>query len=136
MFDGDVKLRKVPPINTKTGGTEVTNLFRDCISLEDTVVNFSSPTLERLTMGGYSGAVISGLKGITVSSSAPFDHTTSPQIDVSYTGLDRAALVNLFNSMPTVSDGQVCNITGATGAADLTAGDLAIATAKGWTITR
>ena len=75
------------------------------------------------------------LKGLTVSNEAPFTGA-SPQINVSYTGLDRAALVNLFNSLPTVSASQVCNVTGATGASDLTAADLAIATAKGWTVTR
>ncbi len=135
LFYGDIKLKKLPPINTLAADVSSDNIFRDCVSLEDTVINFTSPSQKRLTMGGYSGAVISGLKGVTVSPSAPFDGT-SPQIDVGYTGLDRAALVNLFNSMPTVSGSQVCNITGATGAADLTAGDLAIATDKGWTITR
>lgn len=75
------------------------------------------------------------LKGLTVSNEAPFTGA-SPQLNVSYTGLDRAALVNLFNSLPTVIASQVCNVTGATGASDLTASDLAIATAKGWTVTR
>lgn len=75
------------------------------------------------------------LKGLTVSDQAPFGGA-SPQINVSNTGLDRAALVNLFNSLSTVSASQVCDITGATGASSLTAEDLAIATNKGWTITR
>ncbi len=35
-----------------------------------------------------------------MSNEAPFDSTTSPQINVAYTGLDRTALVNLFKSMP------------------------------------
>ena len=93
----------------------------------------SSRTLLRFY--GTSSSPVRGLKGLTVSNSAPFTGA-SPQINVSYTGLDRAALVNLFNSLPTVTGGQVCNVTGATGASDLTASDLAIATAKGWTITR
>lgn len=74
-------------------------------------------------------------KGLLVSPQAPFTGS-SPQINVSYTGLDQAALVALFNSLPTVTAGQVINVTGAVGAASLTAEQLAIATNKGWTVTR
>jgi hypothetical protein len=59
---------------------------------------------------------------------------TSPQIDVSYTSLGQAALVQLFNDLPTIT-AKTINITGASGAASLTAGERAIATGKGWTIT-
>lgn len=105
-------------------------------SLEPTVVDDSknsSRTMFRFF--GTSSEPVVGLKGLTVSSSAPFTGT-SPQIRVDYTGMDRVALVKLFKSMPTVSASQVCNVTGATGANDLTAQDLAIATNKGWTVTR
>lgn len=59
---------------------------------------------------------------------------TSPQIDISYTNLSQAALVQVFNDLPTVT-AKTINITSATGAAALTAGERAIATGKGWTIT-
>ena len=75
-----------------------------------------------------------GFKGLRVSNQAPFSGST-PQINVSYTGMDRAALVQLFNDLPTVSGGQVINITGCTGSADLTEDDKSIATNKGWDIT-
>lgn len=58
----------------------------------------------------------------------------SPQIDVSYTLMGQAALVQLFNDLPTLT-AKTINITSATGAASLTAGERAIATGKGWTIT-
>lgn len=62
---------------------------------------------------------------------------TSPQINVSYTNMSTAQLVQLFNDM--AAQGAVVsktiNITGATGAAGLTAGDRSIITSKGWTIT-
>jgi hypothetical protein len=58
----------------------------------------------------------------------------SPQIDVSYTLMGQAALVQLFNDLPTLTS-KTINITSATGAASLTAGERAIATGKGWTIT-
>lgn len=59
---------------------------------------------------------------------------TSPQIDISYTSLGQAALVQVFNDLPTIVS-KTINITGASGAAALTAPERAIATGKGWTIT-
>ena len=61
---------------------------------------------------------------------------TSPQINVSYTSLNTAALVTLFNDMAAqgVVVGKTINITGATGAAGLTAADRLIITSLGWTI--
>jgi hypothetical protein len=59
---------------------------------------------------------------------------TSPQIDISYTNLSQAALVQVFNDLPTLTS-KTINITDATGAAALTGPERAIATGKGWTIT-
>lgn len=113
------------------------NYLEKLTGLKPCVLDFSNNSyFTRLTMGGTASYRINGLKGLTVSNEAPFDSTTSPQINVAYTGMDRNALVNLFKSMPTVSAGQICNIVGTTGAGALTAEDLAIATDKGWTITR
>jgi len=56
---------------------------------------------------------------------------TSPQINVSYTSLDTAALNQLFTDLPTIT-AKTINITGCPGAATCTR---SIATAKGWTIT-
>lgn len=59
---------------------------------------------------------------------------TSPQINISYTNLSQAALVQVFNDLPTVTS-KTINITEASGAAALTGPERAIATGKGWTIT-
>ena len=135
-FNDNYALKRLPSIDY-TAATDMQNFLTNAYSLEPTILDLSSATgLTRLGIFGSSTRRIDGLKGLTVSSSAPFSNTNSPQLNVSYTGLDRAALVNLFNSLPTVTDSQVCNITGATGANDLTAEDLAIATGKGWSITR
>ena len=56
-------------------------------------------SLQKLTAKGTSGK-IANVSSVLVSNKAPLDNVTSPQIDVSYTGLNKAALVNLFNSMP------------------------------------
>lgn len=130
---GAVNLKKLPPINASDAATFQAN---GLTSLQDTVIDDSSNSSRKLFRFYGTGAEpVRGLKGLVVSNEAPFDGE-SPQINVAYTGLDRQALRQLFKSMPTVSANQVCNITGATGAADLTAEDLAIATTKGWTVTR
>jgi len=89
-----------------------------------------------LRLGGSSTYPVQFVKGLVVSSSAPFSATGTAQIDVAYSGMDKSALITLFNSLPAVTDSQVCDVTGATGAADLEAADLAIATDKGWSVTR
>jgi hypothetical protein len=58
---------------------------------------------------------------------------TSPQINISYTNLNQAALVQVFNDLPTITS-KTIDITDATGAAALTGPERAIATGKGWTI--
>ncbi len=109
----------------------------NAVSLKDTYLDFGYATqLKRLGIYGTSQYPINGIKQLLVSQKAPFDYASAPQINVSYTGLDQNALVALFNSLPTVTAGQVINITGATGAAALTSEQLAIATDKGWTVTR
>lgn len=136
VFDGCTKLKKIPAMSYSTG-TNAKDFLKNNTSLQNTVLDLSEATsLAIIGVNGDSTHFVGGLKGLTVSSSAPLASTTSPQINVSYTGMDRAAIINLFNSMPTVSSSQVIDVTGATGAADLTADDLAIATGKGWTVTR
>lgn len=131
------KLDKLPPIQFFTGyGAPLSNSLVGLSALEDTFLDVSyHTTMTRLVIGASSSYPIYGIKGLTVSSSAPFSGS-SPQLDAQYTGLSRAALVNLFNSMPTVTSDQVCNVTGCSGASDLTADDIAIAVNKGWTVTR
>jgi len=57
----------------------------------------------------------------------------SPQIDIRFNSLGQAALVQVFNDLPTITS-KTINITSNPGAALLTAGERAIATGKGWTI--
>ena len=128
------KLKAFPKIDY----TLATNMYDFAVnveSLQNTVLDVSAATdLTRIACRGTSGISMDGFKGLRVSNQAPFTGS-SPQINVSYTGMDRTALVQLFNDLPTVSDGQVINITGCTGSADLTEDDKSIATNKGWDIT-
>ena len=91
------KLKHLPTISNNSGENLV---MSRADSLQDTFVDDSSnSTRNLLKIYGTSTYPTRGLKGLIVSSSAPFDGST-PQIDVSYTGLNRSALVNLFKSMP------------------------------------
>jgi hypothetical protein len=136
VFSSTTKLKRLPSFDFKDA-TVLTGFIYQCSSLENTFIDASNGTnITNLRIYGTNVTEVLGIKGVTVSPLAPFSSLASPQININYTGLNRAALLALFNSLPTVSAGQVCSITGATGANDLTAEDLAIATSKGWTVTR
>lgn len=137
LLSSAYSLKELPVFSDTMTSQDVYPLFNYAKNLKDTVLDLSqAKQITRLGIYGSASNFITGLKGLMVSNEAPFSHATSPQLNVSYTGLSRMALVNLFHSLPTVSASQVCNVTGATGANDLTAEDLAIATSRGWTITR
>lgn len=131
-------LKRIPDIIASNTAENQIFSSRYMYSLEPTVIDLSANTgIKGVYVQGLStSSLVRGIKGLIVCNTAPFNGTFSVQIDVSYTGMGRAALVALFQSMPTVTAGQICLIRGATGANDLTAEDLAIATNKGWTVTR
>lgn len=135
LFLNCITLKELPDINY-TNAANMTSFITNAKSLKDFVLDLSyAGKLKAFGVYGNSSNRVDGLKGLLVSQNAPFTGS-SPQINVSYTGLDQNALVALFNSLPTVTAGQIINITGATGASALTAQQLAIATNKGWTVTR
>lgn len=109
--------------------TVVSNLFGNCGRTYIGTLDFSSVS----GMTRFTTTQAFGLRGLLVSSSAPFSGT-SPQIDITDCGLNHAALVALINSLPTVV-GKTCVIKTNPGTAELTAGEIAVATGKGWTLT-
>lgn len=96
-FSGAEALKRLPSIefaNNANIGITTTMV------LEDTLIDASQTTgMTKLGIFGSSAKPSYGIKGVIVSNAAPFTGTI-PQISVNYTGLDRAALVNLFNSLP------------------------------------
>lgn len=135
-FNGCISLKQVPKGLDYSEALEMQDYIASCYSLEDTILDVRNATgLEVIQCQGWSGGRVDGLKGLRVSSSAPFSSLHTPQINVSYTGMDRSALVQLFNDLPTVNAGQIINVTGCTGSEDLTGQDVLIATNKGWTVT-
>ena len=136
LFADCRSLEELPEINLiSSSSVTLASFITYAVSLKDTVLDLRGLTnLRNIQCYGYSTSFMAGFKGLRVSSSAPFTGA-SPQVDVSYTGMDRDALVTLFNDLPTVSNSQTIRITGATGSANLSAADVAIATGKGWTVT-
>ena len=133
----DCRALKAFPNLDFTNSTNLNDFATNMPALQDTVLDTRAGTkITKLGCYGTSTYFMSGLKGLRISNEAPFDNATAPQINVSYTGLDRQALVQLFNDLPTVSDGQIIHIAGTTGASDLTEYEALIPDTKGWTLTR
>lgn len=118
-FNNNYKLKEiknnqaVSSSSTISSTTNLSNLYPTKIDLS----NANNRT--QVLLNGSSTYPMRGLRGLKVSNEAPFSGT-SPQINVSYTGLDRDALVELFNSLPDVSEAtdgitRQINITAATG---------------------
>ena len=109
--------------------------FLKAKSLNIGTLDMSNDTVcKKIEINGDSSNFVNGLKSMRVSNQAPFDNETAPQINISYTDMDRQALVTLFNDLPTVSNGQIINITACTGSSYLTPEEVDIAANKGWTI--
>ena len=95
--------------------TNLNNYLTNAISLFPTKLDVSKAIgLTIIGTYGTSTYPMRGLRGLKVSNEASFSGS-SPQIDVSYTGLDRNALVELFQSLPTVTGSQTLKCVGATG---------------------
>lgn len=100
VFEQSNKLKLYPNIKFSSNTTTLLSYLLNSSSLYPTKFDVSSATgLTIINTYGSSTYPMRGLRGLKVSNEAPFTGT-SPQINVSYTGLDRDALVELFNSMP------------------------------------
>jgi hypothetical protein len=102
-----------------------------------TTLQFNCP-LSKLTVNGQSATNFNLLNSLRLLNTSAGQWTgTSPQINVSFTNMSTAALVQLFNDMAAQGNvvSKTINITSATGAAGLTLANRQIITTKGWTIT-
>ena len=114
-FQGTENLERLPQIDF-SAAEDMGDFITNAVSLQDTILNLTSATsLKKIGCYGNSTYFMGGLKGLRVSNQAPFDNATAPQINVSYTGMSRSALRTLFTDLPTVSNGQIINVTGCTG---------------------
>ena len=90
--------------------------------------------LSQIVVAGAGVNSMTQISGIRLTNTGSLYAGTSPQINISYCSLETGSLVDVFNDLPTLAS-KTINITGCSGAATLTAGQRAIATGKGWTIT-
>lgn len=118
--------------NTSTAATtyiDGTNAFFGCQSLQ-------------------SISLYNKFSKLNINSSYPTDTTSirlfntgsgqfagsSQQLQVQYNNMDRTAIVQLFTDLPSVVATKVINVANNPGTSSLTAGDIAIATGKGWSV--
>ena len=79
--------------------TEINN-FLNYDSTYSEILDLSNLSkMEKVAVNGTADRKMEGLKGLLVSPNAPFTGA-SPQINASYTGLNKSALVSLFESVP------------------------------------
>lgn len=99
-FQNNQSIEEVPDIDF-TNATNLTNFITNAVALKDKVLDTRAGTgITKIGCYGTSQYFMSGFKGLRVSNEAPFNNATPPQINVSYTGMDRSALVQLFNDLP------------------------------------
>ena len=91
-------LKKFPKINqNKAENFQMYN----CPALEPVNIDDRFNDIRKVfRFYGTQSVPTPALKSLRVSNEAPFDNDTAPQINVNYTGMDRDALVQLFNDLP------------------------------------
>lgn len=78
---------------------EINNFLNYDSSYAETLDLSNLSKMEKVAVNGTVDRKMEGLKGLLVSPNAPFTGS-SPQINASYTGLNKSALVSLFESVP------------------------------------
>ncbi|CAB4162256.1 Leucine rich repeat 5 [uncultured Caudovirales phage] len=127
---------KVGATSTTVGNVQAGTTFASLTPQLTSTVDLY-PRLTKLEVQG-TATYFSKVSAVRLRNTGASQWTgTSPQIDVSYTSMSTAQLNTLFADMaaqPAVVS-KTINITSATGAAGLSAGDRLVITSKGWTIT-
>ena len=93
-FDSDGRL-----VFANKNATEINNFLNYDSSYSEILDLSNLSKMEKVAVNGTADRKMEGLKGLLVSPNAPFTGS-SPQINASYTGLSKSALVSLFESVP------------------------------------
>jgi hypothetical protein len=137
MFITDYSLRNVTntsALGSPTTGSVLSGVFSSGAGGYLTGSLSFNAMLNSIGVNGGSATTFVNVTGVRLTNTGSMFAGTSPQVNVSYTNMGTGSLVDLFNDL-TVVTGKTINITGASGAAGLTAPQRAIATGKGWSIT-
>lgn len=144
MFYECESLTRAPALDLSSC-VDASYLYQECFALP-TVPQLSTPLVENFGAMFAGCRFLKTIPALDVSSGTEFDNmfTNCPSLgqgrlngtstDISYDScaLSRNAIVAIFNGLANAS--ATINVQGNYGAADLTAGDLTIATGKGWTV--
>jgi hypothetical protein len=125
--------------NATTGATNADLTNFGALAYELTGSYTFTCRMSKFTINGTStrSSKISGLRFTNTTGGGVQWAGSSPQIDISYTSLSTAALNTLFADIAAQGNvtSKTINITGALGAAGLSAADRLVLTSRGWTIT-
>ena len=122
MFNGCVQLQAIPALNTSKV-LNFANCFSGCLALREVpALNMSAGTSFTTFLNN----------NVSIGRSAAF----GARFAHSYTNmaLSRPEIVNIFTNLGTASGSQAITVSLNPGRAALTAGEIAIATGKGWTV--
>jgi len=131
-FNGCRNLKKLPALSDISKVTRMEGFATDDCAINDgfTLDLSTAPT----TLQIFVTTTVNALRGLIVNPLTTWS-ASGTVIDIYSSGLDRTALIALFNSLGTVV-GKTIRITNSLGASSLTAADLLIATNKGWTVNK
>ena len=143
----------VPLIKKRFRPTAVESMFDSCIGGQKTIDGLYLDTSQCASFYMFAyNCCLRKIKNLDISSAINFDLAfnltslteltfsgeTTPggrTIDLSSSYMSHAALVNMINSLPRAIAAAVITITGNPGASALTDAEIAVATAKNWTVT-
>ena len=92
-------LKELPKLDFSN--PDLTDIITNDTELKSTTIDLSNQNNTiKLGIHGDSTHQLGQLDFVKVNPEAPFDNQITPQIDVSYTSLDKNGLVNLFNTVP------------------------------------
>jgi hypothetical protein len=122
MFQNCYSIQSIPLFNT-AAGTNFSQMLRTCYSLQQ------APNLNTALGTNFSNMMLT-------SASIAKGAFQGTRYSISYSGfcLSQSAIVDIFNGLGTAVGTQTINVSSNPGRAALTAGEILIATAKGWTV--
>lgn len=151
MFQHCRSIQSIPPLNTANATTN--SMFNDCQSItnipqldlsnaNDTIYMFqdcfSLTSIQKLTVGKSTNA-FDMFNNCRSLAKLIFDPSVVgwAGCDISLTNgsLGHLALVDLLNSLPTITGAHTLTLTGNPGVSELTDEEKAVATSKNWTLT-
>lgn len=149
MFRENYHLKQAPNFVNTNNVTNTYFMFYDCVSLEVAPTINGALTITRQMFNrcnNLSYVPAYNLSGVNTWSNGyqmfldcynlRGSDVTGIQTQHSYANcqLSRDAIVNIFNNLGVNADGRSIYVNNNPGSANLTAGDIAIATGKGWTV--